>query len=74
MQGVVVNHSPADTKQYVGSPSIAVLPNGVYVVSHDFFGPGTENNRTVVFRSDDQGLSWKKVADLIGQWWSTLFM
>ena len=71
--GVVVNHSPADTKQYVGSPSIAVLPDGAYVVSHDLFGQGTENNRTVVFRSDDKGVSWKKVSDLIGQWWSTLF-
>ena len=39
--GVVIDYSPAETGKYIGSPSIAILPNGYYVASHDFFGPGT---------------------------------
>ena len=35
--GVVINYSPASTREFIGSPSIAVLPNGHYVASHDFF-------------------------------------
>ncbi len=72
--GVVIDCSPASTRAYIGSPSIAVLPNGDYVASHDFFGPGSSNNRTAVFRSGDRGKLWKKVAEIEGQWWSTLFV
>ena len=39
--GVIIDYSPAETGKYIGSPSMAVLPNGDYVASHDFFGPGT---------------------------------
>ena len=72
--GAVVAHSPAKTKQYIGSPSIAVLPNGHYVVSHDFFGPGSTRDVTQVFASADQGKTWAKRATISGQWWSTLFV
>jgi len=72
--GVMIDYSPASTCAYVGSPSIAVLPNGAYVASHDFFGPGTSNDTTAVFRSTDRGASWNKVAEVQGQWWSTLFI
>jgi hypothetical protein len=71
--GVVIDHSPASSKAYVGSPSLAVWTNGNYVASHDFFGPGTKNHRTVLFQSSDRGTNWQKLADLEGQWWSTLF-
>lgn len=37
--GVIIDHSPASSGRYVGSPSLAVLPDGTYVASHDFFGP-----------------------------------
>lgn len=72
--GVVINHSPAKTKQYLGSPSIAVLPGGVYVVTHDYFGPGSTRDRTLVFASADKGKTWQKRAEIEGQWWSTLFV
>jgi len=58
---------------YVGSPSLAALPEGGYVASHDFFGPESDENRTAVFGSEDKGKSWKKLAELQGQWWSNLF-
>jgi len=37
--GIVVAYSPASSGKYIGSPSIAIMPNGDYVASHDFFGP-----------------------------------
>ncbi len=44
--GVVIDHSPARTGQYIGSPSIAILPDGSYVASHDLFGAGSTLDRT----------------------------
>jgi hypothetical protein len=72
--GVVIDRSPDPARVYFGSPSIAVLPDGGYVASHDFFGPGTTNSRTAVFGSADRGKSWQPLATLEGQWWSTLFV
>jgi hypothetical protein len=72
--GVVIDFSPTADKQYIGSPSVAVLPDGSYVASHDFFSPGNMGDRTHVFRSTDRGQSWTKSAELTGQWWSGLFV
>jgi acetyl esterase/lipase len=71
--GVVIDHSAASTKRYVGSPSLAVLPDGSYVASHDIFGPGSEYSNTVVFVSKDKGETWEQIAELKGQFWSSLF-
>ncbi len=72
--GVVIDHSPASTGTYLGSPSIAVLPDGSYVVSHDFYGPATNEDHTAIFRSKDAGKTWEKLADFYGQYWSTIFL
>jgi len=72
--GVIVNYSPAVSRTYIGSPSIAALPNGDYVASHDFFGPGVKHKGTVVFASTDKGRSWKELARQKAQWFSTLFV
>jgi len=72
--GVVIDYSPARTRRYIGSPSIAVLANGDYAASHDFFGPGSKRNRTSVHRSTDAGRTWEKLAEIAGQWWSSLFV
>ncbi len=75
--GVVIDHSPASSGMYIGSPSIAILPGGDYVASHDIFGPkSTEHSRAVtrVFRSGDRGATWRHVSDIHGQFWSTLFV
>ena len=55
--GTVVDFSPSKTKAFVGSPSLAILPNGEFVMSHDFFGPGSTNDTTVVFGSTPQALT-----------------
>src|ERR1035437_4480082 len=76
MPGVVIDHSPASSGIYIGSPSLAVLPNGDYVASHDEFGPkSTELTRAVshIFQSRDRGANWKKMSTIDGAFWSTLF-
>lgn len=72
--GVVIDHSPARTRQYIGSPGLAVLPSGDYVASHDLFGPGSSNDTTLVFASTDRGATWARRATIRGQWWSSLFV
>jgi len=74
--GVVIDHSPASSGIYIGSPSLAVLANGNYVASHDEFGPkSTEHSRAVshIFESRDRGANWKKISTIEGAFWSTLF-
>jgi hypothetical protein len=73
----VVSYLPAASGAYVGSPSIAALPGGDYVASHDHFGPRTREHAqalTWVFRSADRGATWRRVAEVRGQFWSTLFV
>lgn len=75
--GVVIDHQPAPTGMYIGSPSIAILPDGAYVASHDLFGPqSTENTSGVtrIFVSRDRGATWHKTAELSDQFWSSLFV
>src|SRR5262245_14124619 len=74
--GVVIDHVPAASGTYVGSPSIAILPTGEYIASHDLFGPQSNEHKsatTRIFRSRDRGESWSHVADIDGAFWSTLF-
>lgn len=72
--GTVIAHSPVKSKQYIGSPSIAILPNGDYVASHDLFMVGDNGDRTHVFGSTDRGKTWQHRTEIVGQWWSTLFV
>lgn len=75
-EGVVIAHTPKSEVKYIGSPSIAISPDGVYVVSHDFFGKQADvdgHKVTTVYRSDDRGLTWRKTAVVSGQYWSNLF-
>ncbi len=50
------------------------MPNGDYVASHSMFGEGTNYNQMFIFHSSDAGHSWQPVAEVNGQWWSTLFL
>lgn len=75
--GVVVNHIPAHTGVYIGSPSVCILPDGSYVASHDHFGPqSTEHERalTAIFKSTNRGRTWEKISEINGQFWSNLFV
>ena len=75
--GNVINHSYADSGRFIGSPSIAILPDGTYAASHDYFGPksnDTENASSVVFSSKDNGKTWLKIADIHPLFWGKLFV
>lgn len=71
--GTPVIHQPAESNIYIGSPSIVRLPEGALVASCSPFGPGSSNNQAIIFRSDDGGRSWDRVAILDNQMWSKLF-
>ena len=75
--GVVIDHSPAASGRYIGSPSIAILQNGAYVASHDFFGPAaghTTRAASVVCLLTDRGGTWRKIADIAPLFWGKLFV
>lgn len=72
--GIVVAHSPAPTRQYLGSPSVVILPDGDLVVSHDFFGPGSTRNLVHVYGSKDRGLTWERRSEVRGAFWASLFV
>lgn len=82
--GTVISHQPAPNflkyilrdVQYAASPSITILTNGHYIVSHDIFGHGStqdEHGMTRIFRSVDRGNSWEEQCLLTNQFWSTVF-
>ncbi len=76
-EGNIVNHLPKAGEKYIGSPGLAILPNGYYVASHDEFGPKSTEFRsaqTRIFLSKNRGESWEKIADIDGQFWSNLFV
>ncbi|TWU19950.1 sialidase family protein [Allorhodopirellula heiligendammensis] len=75
--GVVIDHSPASSGLYIGSPSIAILPNGAYVASHDFFGPKSGEHSsatTAIFRSEDRGRTWTLATHFKDAFWCNLFV
>lgn len=72
--GIVIDHIPASSECYIGSPSLAVMPDGTYVASHDIFGPGSGFNQTKIFNSYDQGRTWIPRSKIEGQFWSSLFI
>jgi hypothetical protein len=74
--GVVIFHSPRPSGIYLGSPGIAVLPDGTYLAKCDEFGPGsTELSRAItrVFSSTNHGLSWSRRSVVEGMFWASLF-
>jgi len=73
--GVVIASSPAPETDFIGSPSLAILPDGSYVASHDIFGKEANSlYETRLFVSHDRGATWEPLARLQRQFWSTLFV
>ncbi len=69
----VIAHSPKMTQQYIGTPSILSLGNEKLLASHDYFGSGCMEDTTFVYSSEDNGLSWQRVATIPNCFWAGLF-
>lgn len=72
--GTVVFASPNSERFFCGSPSIVILPDGTYRVSHDIGGQHDRAGSTIVHASRDRGATWTPIAELRDQKWSTLFV
>ena len=72
--GIVLAHSPASSRVYLGSPSLAILPGGELVASYDEFGPGGTSDTAHVAGSRDGGATWEERAVVRGAFWSSIFV
>lgn len=75
--GTVIAHLPSHGGAYVGSPSLAHLPDGSWIASHDQFGPTTTEHHsgvTEIYRCESDGAAWKKIARLERCFWANLFI
>ena len=74
-----VRYQDPATETYLGSPSLVRL-DGDLLASHDYFGPGCPRNdegeeySTSIYRSRDDGRTWRNLAHIEGAFWSTLFV
>ena len=66
--GVVIASSPDPEKAYIGTPSIAILPDDSYVAAHDFFGKNDAlTDITRVYGSRDRGATWTQLSEIRGR-------
>ena len=78
--GTVVNYlHPRDpayafSGSYLCSPTVIRLPSGALLASMDLFGHATPQNLELLFRSDDDGKTWRYVTDLMPCFWGRLFI
>lgn len=77
--GSVVNYlHPLDefysfSGRYLCSPSLVKLPSGALLASMDVFAGNAPQNLSLIFRSDDNGITWNYVTDLFPCFWGKLF-
>ena len=80
MDLIQVQYQDPKTQTYLGSPSIARLPNGDLLASYDYFGPGAPesleglNLLTSISRSGDDGESWEHLTHVSYQTMSNIFV
>src|SRR5690625_39740 len=75
--GTVITYQSPESGLYIGSPSIAILPNGDYVASHDFFGPESSEHlvgMSRIYTSQDKGRTRTRISEIRGAFWSSLFV
>ena len=80
MKPVEIKYQPERSVTFLGSPSVVRLPDGALLVTHDYFGTGCPRNHeheeslTSVYRSEDDGATWRNVTHLMNAYWSSLFV
>ncbi len=76
----VVNYLHPDDRvyafsgNYLCSPCIIRHPDGFLLASMDVFKGNAPQNLTLIFRSDDDGLTWHYVSELYPCFWGRMFM
>lgn len=71
--GTIIAASPDWENIYYGTPSMEIMPDGTYVFTHDWFGPGTSGELTCVYQSHDRGATWEKVSEFKDQKSGSIF-
>jgi len=73
--GTVIDYVPSNTGRFIaGSPSIVILEDGTYIAKGDDYGPAAGISELVrVYRSVDKGKTWKKISEVEGLTWASLF-
>ncbi|TDU81670.1 BNR repeat-like domain-containing protein [Prosthecobacter fusiformis] len=66
--GIVISKSPDFENIYVSSPSIAILPDGTYIASHNWAGKTDLARTTAILSSKDKGNTWTTLADFPFLW------
>lgn len=78
--GTVVNYLHPDDPVYgfsghcLCSPSLVKYPDGTLLASMDVFAGCEPQNLTLIYRSDDNGETWKYVSELMPCFWGKLFL
>ena len=60
--------------QYLCSPSLVRHPDGFLLASMDVFKGGEAQDLTLIFRSDDDGKTWKYISELFPCFWGKMFI
>ncbi len=78
--GTVVNYLHPEDKcysfsgQYLCSPSLVRHPDGFLLASMDVFAGNSPQNLALIFRSDDEGKTWRYVTELYPCFWPKMFI
>ena len=78
--GTVVNYLHPDDEAYsfsgrcLCSPSLVRHPDGFLLASMDLYETAYPQNLTLIFRSDDDGKSWRYVSELMPCFWGKMFI
>ena len=78
--GTVVNYLHPEDRAYafsgnfLCSPCIIRHPDGHLLASMDVFGGCTPQNLSLIFRSDDDGVTWHYVTELYPCFWGRMFV
>lgn len=60
--------------RYLCSPSLVRHPDGYLLASMDVYAGREPQDLTLIFRSDDDGVSWKYVSELFPCFWGKMFI
>lgn len=60
--------------RYLCDPTFVRVPSGALVAAMDIYAADYPQNMEILFRSEDNGKTWRYLCDLFPAYWGTLFM